>query len=1514
MSSPIYFSNITKYFQQYADIVESLNSFGLTDESIHAENLFIEILNSVFGWQLKNANEFIKNQSSFDLIDKKRFIYVQVTANKNHKPKFDNAISSFKSPIDKSVEINFIVFFISKKVSKSILGGYKKDNITYEGYDIAKLLAKIYYKLNTPVKLKKLNNLLQVVIYPVLLENNQNTENILSLEIPIQYIPPISKSGFYLKRENLIKNLLNFSLMDNGLLIGGPGFGKSFIINELQRHCHSKKIACYVLRIDDLTIGDDQEISSTIKSPHNWIKTLENKIKKKEDRGLLIFDAFDTAKDDRLKDTVYKQIKKATKDLEGKWNILVSARTYDATKSVLLQDIFPHNRHNQIISCRNFEIPALNEEELEAVLSKNEILSKTFKQSSDRLKRILKTPYFLKLLEQITNENEIEANELSEIETDADLLKVFWTKKIEDLTEKGLFIQKLTKLLVIKESLHIERDEILTDSNIKTFDSLVSLQILQQSNSAEISFTHNILFDYAISKYILTTDITKQIDLLNNNHKLPFIFRQSFIYFYSQLWKEDNFKFWEHYVEIRKIETPLFRLFHQTVLNYILVIFYKNPEELLPYLTHSNLEIQGNIIRRTLESVRHVIKENLRYQDIDLLYNLSNQMQPLFLWEIGNQIQKGIQIYKNESDIKYIKLLSGASCNYLQFVLSRKDDENKTLILRNGAHWGIENLCNTFSFNKIRARSLFKETLCMLKSPGFEISIFHTLSRNLLPIFKSDKNFGMFIYKILYLHNENSKEVTNLGGGIMPLNSNRRQDFNMVHTLLENSYLDFLKIDFTSAMPLGIKIVNKFSGYRRLSYQKERFPIKVATIKAVMYFDHDHYEEDEEHGPYSHVKKVFNFLEEIELDQQSIKMVESYLYLLIAEIQAAKLWRRLLNYLLNNAKHFKNISQEILCNMGMYESDDTLYEAGELLKILWAELSVSEKSNIEKVILNLSQSSIIHPELINRRISLIFNCIPNHDFVLADSKAFITKVENVENKITIKKKQKLMAQSISHTEDELALYAGFDLQNGNDQLLYSDYRKIEVFNDAHRNSQNGNQLKTFSKDIITIAESLFEKIKNENFTHLQIKKSCSLQVSRFANILSRLEKKNSKTEKKFIKAVALHFINETEYKSVIYQTGKMNDRFVGNFTPTPRTESIYTFQNLLYTYNDRDAQNILQHCMSDNDKSIRYRAYCSLNYFSKFNPELFWIIIRHRINEENDGACFKEIVETIQNEQLIASNLSQCEEACLMIIDRLREADDEIIRETWRLFTHAILKIILRHDKEMALKLIRDNLDIKEFSRNLVYDIRSSLNSYNKEDDFISILNKGNVFFEILYEILQYRFKLIEERSALNTDLHDDFEIIDHVIQNLYFAFNFDEGNDNKKKLSIHEKEAFYRKIKPLLEYFANESQKIENGFIPVHTGYYLMLLLNVLLSIDPENILKISNAVILCASNNGFTYERSAVTEVVKLTERVIVDYKSILNSDENFNNLLVILDQFSNSGSEEIIELTWRLKEAFN
>lgn len=1511
MSSNIYYDNIQKYLHGLVDLLNHSNRIGLTDKALHAENLFCEIFNIVFGWKLVNANEDNQNQDSFDLIDRKKKICVQVTANKKFKAKYYGAIRSFKGGNYSGIN-HFIVFFIAKKISKALPKTHVENEITYECLDIGLLLDKIYFHCKTPAKLGKLNKILQDTIEPVKVAFT-NTEQPESITIPRQQ-STVLRNGLYIDRSNLIKQLFDFSQIANGLVVGGPGFGKSFALEELQQLYVRKSLACFIIRINEITEGSDDEIDKELKASGNWLVALKCKASRSKNPNLLIFDAYDTAKDEKLKANILKQIRRSLQELSGNWRVLVSVRTYDAAKSRTLQELFPHENIHKTVGCRYFEIGELSEDELESSLSGHRQLKQIVSQCSSQFRQLLQTPYFLKLFERIVSDTRIPNDTIfSGIETEEQLLDIYWRHKIQDDHGKDLLAQKLTHILVTKEALVCNKTEVLEPTNVAAFGQLLSQGILiESSNGKRIGFAHNILLDFAVARYLLEEDLDTQISVISGHEKLPFIFRQSFLYFYAWLYKKENKLFWQHYFGILNIDLPLFRLLHQNSLNYVLVLYYEKFDDILPIFEEQQGDRRGQTIRRLLEAIRFITKGTLRWKDLGLLKYTSENLHWLLLWDLGFLLDKAINSYLKLPNKKYGKIISDACCNCIDFMLRERETfQHKHLIDRNGGVWGIDNLCKVFAYNKVKGKALIKRLLRILEEEDYPIHFFQYLSNHVLELYSVDRNLGVLVYKTLYLHIEASDKETSMGGGVvMNLRSNRKQDYSIVYHRLEETYKDLLKKDFFPAMRLGLHIFNLYNEVESKKYPNwPIYRVNIGDIKAKIISHYPFYDIHDKQGTISHVEKLFEVINEEAL--QASPDITHKVGKLISEIKSAKIWGKLIKTFATHTILFRDMAFDLLLNHAFFICDDTAYESGELIRRLWPILAAEEKKTIEKTILNLNQSSelLSIPGLAERRIARFLGCIPKDDLQESNSKKFVETHDLLPNTPT--SRGGITAASIQALSwEEKMQSSGFSKDNEEDLRLYAQLEKLKEFNSQYRQNNKGEKTKTPQyKELLSIAQYLFGEAQGWKGHKQDV---TEYVLSEFAENISSMGKKLSEDEKNIIKQFAVYYATGDQYNEELYQEGEFKN-YMPAWGGTARTNAIQAVVNMMYTTRSKALEQIVIDLMNDNSQSVRYIAARAITYFWHHDREQFWNVIFDRIDIETDGFTYSALISAISYDNIITEDLANVKICTEKIVSKLKAKGGEVSHDLWQLPTILLLKLTLKYDGNFARQIISNTLGTKEFSRSLIFETMTVIDPHALGNDYSINPDKNGELIAVILEVVQYCFAELHRKGIEDSSIRDNFEIIDHVIQHLYFISERGRADYKDNILTKENKTAFYKIIRPILDLVVEKSLTIEQGFMVAHTGYYFMQLLNLMIDIDPEHILSLSNNIVLCAAKNGFTYDRMTLREIVKLTEQIIVDHKQLLIKKENFNSLIIILDQFAYSGWEEALELTWRLKDAF-
>lgn len=235
-----------------------------------------------------------------------------------------------------------------------------------------------------------------------------------------------------INRTELLSSINQFAIGGNGLVFGKPGVGKSTVMSELKRLLNDQSVLSFIIKIDNAFDSSDEAIQAELGLNSNWIDKFKSIKITDGKKAVLIFDAFDAARDEEKRQGFLKQIKKALKLLSDKWNIIVCARTYDAQKSQELQRLFPLSNLNSNYKLgRSFEVPELSEAEISQLQELSPALFDFYQSSNDDLQHILKVPFFMSMLEFILNNTG--TNNVDNIKTfrsEVQLLDEYWRIKI----------------------------------------------------------------------------------------------------------------------------------------------------------------------------------------------------------------------------------------------------------------------------------------------------------------------------------------------------------------------------------------------------------------------------------------------------------------------------------------------------------------------------------------------------------------------------------------------------------------------------------------------------------------------------------------------------------------------------------------------------------------------------------------------------------------------------------------------------------------------------------------------------------------------------------------------------------------------------------------------------------------------------------------------------------------------------------------------------------------------------
>ena len=561
---------ISELMSKFVVQVENENAMGMLDINRVSEDVLIPLFLEVYDHtDLKNLN--VSEGSNFpaiDLGDEKTKTAYQITSTPDSE-KIKNTLNKFVAHRLYERYDRLIIYILTKKQNTYRVGF---DEITPEGFSFDAGRDILDYR-----------DLLRD-ISGLSLDESRRIKNILEQhfgeeqeddEFPdviewLEYINDLwsEESGtIKINRETLRKSLRDFTSRENGVIIGSPGVGKTYLLKELHQHLKSSETPHLFLPIDQLGDGTAETLRQELSYKGDLIEKLKS-VPVSNDKSILLFDAFDAARDEETRNRFLKLIRHAIYKLKESWNIIVTVRTYDATKSQELLDLFSNVDNIDLskyqtdgILCRHFTIPPFNKNEILQALSQIGCPKSVYDDGSDDFKKILANPFNLWLLEKIVlierkqgNSSQEIVRIFSQIRSEVQLLDRFWQRRIGD-KNKARILRQISHRMVKERSLTVRIDKIDKDVNLDepVFDKLQSDEILAKVSSTgqRIAFSHNILFDYAISVLLIDDEPQHLESFITEDLSRPLFLRPSLTYFFTRLWYyDDSTSFWNAFWHI----------------------------------------------------------------------------------------------------------------------------------------------------------------------------------------------------------------------------------------------------------------------------------------------------------------------------------------------------------------------------------------------------------------------------------------------------------------------------------------------------------------------------------------------------------------------------------------------------------------------------------------------------------------------------------------------------------------------------------------------------------------------------------------------------------------------------------------------------------------------------------------------------------------------------------------------------------------------------------------------------
>ena len=1345
-----------------------------------------------------------------------------------------------------------------------------------------------------------------------------------------------------IERKQLLNDLQDFASQGDGVVIGSPGVGKTYVLKKLRQRLQAAGIPHLLLRIDQLGDGTAETLQQELSYKGDLIEKLKS-IPVSGKNAILLFDAFDAARDEQTRKRFLNLIGRAIRELV-KWNVVVTVRTYDAKKSQELLELFGSpgdtKYQSEDILCRHFTIPIFNPDEILQALNQIGCPQSVYNDGSQDFKNILANPFNLWLLEKILKTSP-DLPDFSQVRSEVQLLGFFWERRIEARSNgdtRRFVLEGIAKRMVEKRLLVIKQYKVYEELNLDVpvrqaaWNDLLSDEILTKvsSTGGQIAFSHNILFDYAISVLFIEDDPKELETFVEEDPSRPLFLRPSLTYFFTRLWYYDSKSFWRTFWHIFPSDQSVhLRLVARLIPTSAIASEAREINQFEPLLEklRSGEDIANEAIIRLLQALRTLqIERDVLWSEF--FDQVSEYLHANFAWDLATLTS---DILKRATDANVEEACGRIGRRLLEWVWQEKETNENDWYNRLGGYWVVPLVAKTYHTNVEESRVLLEKVLQLTKEENFPIGFLSSLTEHVDGIWKHDPEFAVLIYRTVFARYDHSDEKVIRGGPIFSMATVRHQDYQMCQYRLVEHFGNFLQVLPLTAARAAIQSLNFFIirfhvvGYLR---GNETFEGLTKTFdfrgKSAYFVKDSSYMWDEQQytdEPIEMADTLFEFI--AELAGSGDPRLDSLLDIVRDEVWVAFFWKRLLKTAAQFPKVFAPHLFELCIAKPVLLHFETSYELGLFLKAAAPEFTSDQLLQIEKSILRLPSGSEDNRESLEMRRNRLLAQIPMSLLFTDEAKMICQEMERENSVPENRPPVTFRTWTEPVTEEKWLKDKGVDTTTPENQKLQEYSQMLEKF---CKDWNSDNPTSEAIDLILPKMQMVYSIIKDYTAVNKEIINILWRKLIECASILAEIVDSLDNDSFTFCRQIILEGAKhelprpDPEYDVQFNSTG---------YSPFPRHEAAKGLTLLAYDKpDDKEILDAIELLANDPVPSVRMLIAMQLTNVYAKNPDRFWKILNQRSEFERNLVVQECLYRTLN--YIVAHRKENENKTTNVIVKLLKHTSFPGSKSgTSDPFISLLMWLVIERKNSWAIDFIKETYfnDPIQYSNMLTRVVRKTIKTYLDPKQFETNEGTENVKQAIncLNEVISVSVNKIKELcKALNQNpteenqkkLQNTYSVVDHVISSLYYLFAHDrvKSENQTKIISDDLRHHFYEKVKPLMKQVIDFAQEEEYGMMFAPTAHYFMQLLTSFLSCNPKEVLHLAAGVVKSSESFGYNLDAIAVRDVVEFVEIVLADYRHEVRDDEEcLDDLLNLLDMFAKTGWTDALKLVWRLDEVF-
>lgn len=1340
------------------------------------------------------------------------------------------------------------------------------------------------------------------------------------------------------------------------VIVGEPGAGKSGTLNDLVKELQSDQLDVVYIAVDRIEAQSLGNLRNEIGISHEIIDTLKNWTGLRP--AFLVIDALDAARSESAIKTFRSLISSLIKT-QGRWRIIASIRKFDLRYNRQLQDLFTGTPPTEYVDqefrhISHICIPMLGDDELDQIESQSSELATLVFNCGPELRELLRNPFNLRLMGELIGLH-IAIGELSAINKQNELLDRYWTERIIREDGRGddreAVLRKIVQVMVENRSLKINRADITEQSISLILNDLLRYQIISEWQASTeampdryiLTFSHNVLYDYAVSRLLLRVTNEDFIGILVKDPELILAIRPSIVFHFKHMWSVDSTRheFWNLVEEVLRCKDipEIGKLIGPSVASELATRI--DDFELLFNLLESSDGVTQQIGEK---ACKHVIGAllSLSESSYDSLVGHGAGPWAQFLLRLSETLRP------STANIIY-PLLTILCERHQQFTQEQVQHIGKAarrlLIYARGSstrnHWlikrAIQAVCRSYKSDAKESCELIRQSLELEYMKLYAAEEIPWLAREVKNLLGIDADLVEDIYKAAFTFNEKSEEKTQIGGSqILALTSTRKQDYEMARFELAETFYEFLKIAPINATRALITAINGYVNEEHSPIEEvqdqdftfDGLQAKIRTDYSAIWDDGGTYRHDEQ-------LKMLNAFEKYLIDTtrfEDLTTIRREIFKIVAlENRLAVLWKRLLQCGIKEPNTIGLEIKSLAWAKPILTCFDTDVAVGNFIRAIYEFLTEQERELIENTILSLTEDKDkVSPDQIELKVrdrNRLLGCLPEEYIVTQKARQLFEELRDDEALPPNKPHFRITTEWTGkpYGEEEYLASKGVPVEDEANRNIRAVEQPIKDFLKEYLNSSPTEEV---IQSIYPSIHRLYEVLSSadrDGVHPMQKNYAWGTLAEACERIASSDELSNSSEIESFVKAVLIEAARHPDPVPRPEYDSKFDEHPYWG-TPAPRVNAAKGLTLLAYSPSCIDDPLIetIKSLINDEVPAVRFQVAAHLVALYKTARDVMWEIIENVCRTEHSkgvlqglliGTFYRIAGENADRISLLTKEVfdkvdkgpgaGSVRQACVSIFSGLYLWQDNITCRN-------VINAIADNPKSFLEEVRYIVLDTREL---LTY---GPIDPSDKEQDAVrkrAFAVCERVLNSVLSEIRAIDESKFKAGIELTPDEAEEFrglaQIIDTIGTQIYFASGaYDESSVQQEKekkiiLTTDEKRRFLYEADSLLNCLS------DFGMFPGLT-HYLLETLEVYIPLDPPHIFEKIGRIVIASQSGGYQYESLAADLIVRIIKRYLAEYSWVFRERKQCQStLLEILDIFV--GWPNARRLIYRLEEIY-